>query len=48
MRRKALRTLELVAIATGIAPIVDLQWWSAAVTLPALGVALVAAEAQRP
>lgn len=34
MRQSILRALELTAVAAGIAPIVDLQWWSAAVTFP--------------
>jgi hypothetical protein len=47
MRQSILRALELRAVAAGIASIVDLQWWSAAVTFPALAVAVLAADAQR-
>jgi len=47
MRQSILRALELTAVGGGIAPIVDLQWWSAAVTFPALAVAVLAADAQR-
>lgn len=47
MRDNALRVLEVLAAGTAALPVIRLDWWSAAITLPAVLVAVAADRAQR-
>jgi hypothetical protein len=47
LRDRTLRLVELTALAAALLPIVHLRWWAAALTLPALATAAVAARARR-